>query len=77
MIKHVLMIVYTDYLMDARVRREAETLAALDEFGVSVLALKQQERPRTYIIEGVHLYEVNQRKYDGKNKLYYLFSYLK
>ena len=52
--KHVLMIVYTDYLLDARVRREAETLASLDEFAVSVLALKQQAKPRNFIVESVH-----------------------
>ena len=75
--KHVLMIVYTDYLLDARVRREAETLASLDEFAVSVLALTQQAKPRNFIVESVHLYEVNEKKYDGKSKLKYLFSYFK
>jgi len=71
------MIVYTDYLFDARVRREAETLASLEEFAVSVLALKQREKPRNFVVEDVHLYEVNEKKYNGKSKFKYLFSYFK
>ncbi len=75
--KHVLMIVYTDYLIDARVRREAETLALLDEFDVAVIAPKQNDISRNVTIDGVHLIQVKEKKYAGKKKLKYFYSYIK
>ena len=75
--KNVLMIVYTDYHFDARVRREAETLARTNKFRVSIIVPKNGERPRVFDIDGVRLIEVNEKKYNGKNKFWYSYSYLK
>ena len=75
--KQVCMIAYTNYLSDARVRREAETLASTKEFEVSFLVLMEGKRPATYQNNGVNIIELNMRKYMGKNKLQYLLSYLK
>ncbi len=69
------MIVYSHYLQDQRVRREAETLASLPEYSVIVLGLKRGSLPCTYDADNVRVLEMNVRKYDGKNKLRYLFSY--
>ena len=69
------MIAYTDYLTDARVRREAETLAALPEYKVTFLALKEGISPKTYSVDGVQIIELNINKYRGKGNIKYLISY--
>jgi len=71
------MIVYTDYPTDTRVRREAETLALLPEYNVSVLSLKEGEAPLTYDLDGVHVIELNEKKYCGKSQTRYVLSYVK
>jgi glycosyltransferase involved in cell wall biosynthesis len=72
------MVAYTYYLSDARVRREAETLASVPEFEVSVLALKgTNAHPRSYRRDGVEVRELNTDKYRGKSNLRYLLSYVK
>ena len=75
--KNVCMIVYTDYCADTRVRREAETLAAMSQHNVIVLALKEAALPHTYDIDGVKVIEVTESKYCGKNKFRYVCSYIK
>lgn len=75
--KQICMIVYTDYQTDTRVRREAETLAELPGYRVTVLAPKKQDKPARCNIEGVELIELNENKYYGKSKAKYIFSYLK
>jgi glycosyltransferase involved in cell wall biosynthesis len=74
--KHICMIAYTNYSTDARVRREAETLASLPEYEVTVFSLKQNTSPRTYFLEGVEVRELNQTKYRGNNNINYLMYYL-
>lgn len=69
------MVVYTHYVTDARVRREAETLASLPDTNVRVLTLRQGLRSRTYILESVTVEEVNISKYRGKETVKYLLSY--
>jgi glycosyltransferase involved in cell wall biosynthesis len=76
-VKNVLMIVYTDYPFDARVRREAETLVRTNKFRVSIIVPKNGERPEVFDVDGVRLIEVNESKYFGKNKFWYSYSYLK
>jgi glycosyltransferase involved in cell wall biosynthesis len=71
------MIAYTDYRQDNRVRREAETLAALGDYSVVVLCLKESSRPRDYKLEGVRVKELNLSKYQGKKNLNYIKAYLK
>ena len=74
--KRVLMIAYTIYDWDARVRREAETLASTEAYDVRVLALKTDEVPRDYVVNRVHIQQLNVRKYRGGNPLKYVLSYV-
>ena len=72
----VCMIAYTNYAIDARVRREAETLAALPQYRVTMLVNRQKEKPRRFVLENVDVIELNVPKYRGNSGLSYLFSYL-
>ena len=74
--KHVLMIAYTIYSSDARVRREAETVAALPDHAVTVLALKEKEKPRVFESGKVRVQELDIAKYRGKNNTSYVLSYI-
>jgi glycosyltransferase involved in cell wall biosynthesis len=74
--KRVCMVAYTVYDWDARIRREAETLAATGEYEVRVLALKTDEVARDYVLNGICVQQLNVRKYRGKNPLKYIGSYL-
>jgi glycosyltransferase involved in cell wall biosynthesis len=76
MTKHACMIAYTNYSTDARVRREAETLAETGEFHVTFLSLMEGETARSYVLDGVHVRELCIRKYRGKNRIRYILSYL-
>ena len=58
-------------------RREAETLASLPEYNVTVLTLKEGGAAPSYDVDGVRLIELNEKKYDGKNKVRYVLSYIK
>ena len=77
MTKNVCMIVYTNYPLDARVRREAETLAKDSGFEVLALTLKENSIPKTYRMDGVVVKELNIEKYRGKSGFRYIYSYLK
>ena len=68
------MIVYTNYAMDARVRREAETLAS---HGLRVLCLTNRTGPeaRRFVLDGVEVRELDVPKYRGKNAAAYVGSY--
>jgi glycosyltransferase involved in cell wall biosynthesis len=72
----VCMVAYSDYVFDARIRREAETLAA-SGFKVTCLKTKTGARsdPRRYVMNGVEVYELGIRKYQGKKTLAYFLSY--
>ncbi len=71
------MIGYTNYLSDARVRREAETLAATGDFDVTFLALQEKDPAKSYEIENVKVVELNVKKYRGQNKFKHFASYMK
>jgi glycosyltransferase involved in cell wall biosynthesis len=75
--KKVCMIVYTIYPMDARVRREAETLAASGSFDVTVFCLKENAVPKAYSKENVSVRELHLGKYIGASRLWYLLSHLR
>jgi glycosyltransferase involved in cell wall biosynthesis len=75
--KKICMIAYTSYPSDARVRREAETLAATGEFEVTFLALQEKDTATSYDMENVKIIELNTRKYRGHNKFKHLKSYMK
>jgi glycosyltransferase involved in cell wall biosynthesis len=70
------MIAYTNYATDARVRREAETLAS-HGFRVRCLALKTGTRPSNTVLNGVEVLELGVRKYRGKSALAYIGSYVR
>lgn len=70
----VCMIAYTDYAVDARVRREAETLAA-NGFRVRCLTTCARGEKRRFVLHGVEVQELAVRKYRGKSALIYLGSY--
>jgi len=75
--KQICMIAYTKYRYDLRVRREAETLVAMQEYDVSFLTLKSGDIPKKYVQDGVNVIELNSIPYKGKNKSKYLVSYSK
>ena len=74
--KKVCMIVYTLYPMDARVRREAETLAASGNFEVTVFCLKENATPKAYSKEKVSVKELDIAKYVGGSRLHYVLSHM-
>jgi glycosyltransferase involved in cell wall biosynthesis len=73
--RNILMIAYSDYIVDARIKREAETLA-VNGWDVSILVLAQNKRPSTQMINNVKVIELNMRKFRGQGLVGYLFSYL-
>ena len=75
--KQIYMIAYTNYPSDARVRREAETLAATGEFEVTFLCLQDKDTAKSYELENVKIIELNVKKYRGHNKFSHINSYLK
>lgn len=75
--KHVCMVVYSRYVIDNRVRREAETLVESDEYEVTVLVPKEGPVSRRYRLNGVNVRELNVQRYRGKRIAVYVISYLK
>lgn len=73
--KRVCMIAYTSYATDGRVRLEAESLVQWG-YEVYFLVLRTEGHPRSFILSGVHVIELNVQKYRGKSKVRYLASYL-
>jgi glycosyltransferase involved in cell wall biosynthesis len=74
--KKICMIAYTNYLSDARPRREAETLVRRGD-QVDFIALGEKDRPAIETVEGVRLFRVKQIKYRGASGASYLLSYLR
>ncbi|HTV00766.1 MAG TPA: glycosyltransferase, partial [Luteitalea sp.] len=72
----VCMVAYTEYATDARIRREAETLAA-NGFRVVCLSNRTAAAPRTYDLDGVQVRELRTAKYRGKSTGAYVGSYLR
>ena len=77
MAKNIWMIAYTNYSIDARVRREAEAAASLPEYRVHLLALKEMKEPRSYVLDGVEVHELDVVKYRGGGNFKYLSSYVR
>ncbi len=73
----VCMVAYTEYASDARVRREAETLAA-NGFQVRCLCLttRNARDVAPFGLDGVDVQQLPVPKYRGKNALAYIASYL-
>ena len=72
----ICMIAYTDYAIDARVRREAETLAS-HGFHVVCLTTRSGAEQKKFILEGVEVQELPVPKYRGKSTISYIGSYLR
>lgn len=75
--KNILMIAYTKYSCDSRVRREAETLVSHQDFEVTFIVPKEGDLPRNYRMDGVNVVELDIKQYQGKSKKSYMLSYLK
>ena len=69
------MIAYTNYAIDARVRREAETLAA-QGFHVRCLTTQNGPERTSFELNGVEVRELSVQKYRGKSTRAYVGSYL-
>ena len=65
------MIAYTNYAFDARVRREAETLAS-QGFRVRCLTTKNGGAPARFVLDGVEVQELRVPKYRGKSTRAYI-----
>ncbi|RJR34368.1 MAG: glycosyltransferase [Desulfobacteraceae bacterium] len=74
--KRVLMIAYTGYTGDARIKREAGTLVQDGRFETKLLCLREGEQKRSYVADGVRVEELNMPKYSGNSAIQYLFSYI-
>lgn len=71
----ICMIAYTDYAIDARVRREAETLAS-HGFQVVCLTTRSGAEAGRFVLDGVEVHELRVPKYRGKSTVSYIGSYL-
>jgi glycosyltransferase involved in cell wall biosynthesis len=74
--RSICMIAYTNYAIDARVRREAETLASVG-FRVSCFTNRNQGTATRYVLNGVEVRELAVPKYRGKSTVAYILSYLR
>jgi glycosyltransferase involved in cell wall biosynthesis len=74
-LRFVCMIAYTNYAFDARVRREAETLAS-QGFRVLCLTTQNGATPARFMLDGVDVRELRVPKYRGKNRVAYIASYV-
>lgn len=74
--KTICMVAYTDYLIDARVRREAETLVR-HGYRVVCITPNTGSASRNQKIGGVEVREVRERKYQGKSSSRYVLSYVR
>ena len=72
----VCMVAYSDYVFDARIRREAETLAS-NGFHVTCLKLRNGREREQYVLNNVEVRELSVSKYQGKSRAAYLQSYLR
>jgi glycosyltransferase involved in cell wall biosynthesis len=74
--KKICMVAYTNYLSDARPRREAEALTRRGD-QVDFIALGEKDRPSLEIVQGVRVFRMKQLRYRGGGGLSYGFSYLR
>jgi len=65
--KKICMVAYTNYLSDARPRREAETLAGRGD-RVDFIALGEKDRPSLETVQGVRVFRMNQLRYRRRRR---------
>ena len=68
------MVAYSDYISDARIRREAESLAQRGD-RVDLVCLPHRCGSTRTTLNDVHLFPLNIRRYRGSSNLRYLWSY--
>jgi Glycosyltransferase len=74
--KKICMVAYTNYLTDARPRREAETLAHRGDH-VDFIALADDGSAQVEIVNGVRLLRLGQHRYRGSSGASYALAYLR
>jgi glycosyltransferase involved in cell wall biosynthesis len=74
--KKICMVAYTNYLSDARPRREAEALTRRGD-QVDFIALGEKDRPALEIVQGVRVFRVKQLRYRGGGGISYGLAYLR
>ena len=74
--KKICMVAYTNYLSDARPRREAETLVRRGD-RVDFIALNEKDLPKMETVQGVRVFRVRQQRYRGGGGLSYGLAYLR
>lgn len=74
--KKICMVAYTNYLSDARPRREAEALVRRGD-RVDFIALGEKERSPVETIEGVRVFHLKQTRYRGSSGASYVLAYLR
>jgi glycosyltransferase involved in cell wall biosynthesis len=74
--KKICMVAYTNYLSDARPRREAESLVRRGD-QVDFIALGEKNRPELETVHGVRVFRVRQLRYRGGGGLSYGLAYLR
>lgn len=72
----ICMIAYSEYVSDARIRREAESLAQRGD-SVDLICLPHQRLVRRSVLRGVRILPVNMKRYRGSSTYRYLLSYLR
>jgi len=72
--RKICMLAFTHYLTDARVRREAEALAARGD-QVDLICCRSKTLATKRVHNGVRLYPLRGLKYRGGSTIAYLFSY--
>lgn len=68
------MVAYSEYVSDARIRREAESLAKRGD-SVDIVCLPHEHGTTRTTLNGVHIIPLNIRRYRGSSSLRYLCSY--
>jgi glycosyltransferase involved in cell wall biosynthesis len=68
------MIGYSEYSLDTRIRREADSLIGKGDL-VDYIGLREKNLKKNYSLESVNVYQMPIKRYRGDVKLFYLFSY--
>lgn len=74
--RHILMIAYTNYSRDSRIKREAETLAGEAGNRVTLFTIKEGEKARNYEKGCVSVRESRLTKYQGDSFIVYIAAYV-
>ncbi len=73
--RRICMVAYADYVLDTRIRREAESLVDRGDY-VDVIGLADKGRRKPSTLNGVHQIQLPIPRYRGSNPGLYMASYL-